>query len=182
MHLTTSRLILRPLTDADIPEMHGLFSDPQVARFNTIGILENESETRNILAPYFDQSTSEPSSLSWVILSKDAAKFIGEIGMGLAPSRYRKAEIHYSLLPVFWGQGLATEAVQCIVDHGFNRLGLHRIEAGVAVDNLASIKLLERIGFIREGRKRQILPLKDGWSDNFHYGLLDNDPRRQAKT
>lgn len=55
------------------------------------------------------------------------------------------------------------------------KLKLHRIEAGCAVGNIASIKVLEKAGMIREGRLRQVLPLKSGWSDNFQYSILETD-------
>jgi len=53
------------------------------------------------------------------------------------------------------------------LDFGFNTLKLHRIEAGCAVNNLGSIKVLEKVGMLYEGRERKTLPLKSGWSDNF---------------
>jgi hypothetical protein len=54
---------------------------------------------------------------------------------------------------------------------------LHRIKAGCAVENIASIKVLEKVGMIREGRGRQLLPLKSSWSDNFQYAILETDSR-----
>jgi RimJ/RimL family protein N-acetyltransferase len=68
-----------------------------------------------------------------------------------------------------------------IIDFSFNMLNLHRIQAGCAVDNIGSIKVLEKVGMIREGRGRQILPLKSGWSDNFEYSILETDKRKQSK-
>ncbi len=62
-----------------------------------------------------------------------------------------------------------------MIQFGFKTLKLHRIEAGCAVENHASIKVLEKAGMIREGRGRQILPLKSGWADNFEYAILENE-------
>ena len=56
---------------------------------------------------------------------------------------------------------------------GFHTLKLHRIHAGCAVDNIGSIKVLEKAGMQREGRARQTLPLIDGWSDNYNYAILE---------
>ena len=72
-------------------------------------------------------------------------------------------------------KGYATEALKEILRFGFDQLNLHRIEAGCAVENVASIKVLEKAGMQREGRKRQVLPLKSGWSDNFEYAILAAD-------
>lgn len=62
-----------------------------------------------------------------------------------------------------------------MLEFGFTELNLHRIEAGCAVENTGSIRVLEKVGMIREGRKRKVLPLKNGWSDNFHYAILSSD-------
>ena len=59
-----------------------------------------------------------------------------------------------------------------MIEQAFNRFLLHRIEAGVAVQNEKSIRVLEKLGMKREGRHREILPLISGWSDNFSYALL----------
>ena len=93
----------------------------------------------------------------------------------MAPARFQKAEISYSLLPEQWQKGLGTELVKQLLKHCFNTLGLHRVEAGVAIDNFASIRVLEKAGMKREGTQRKILPLSSGWSDNFSYAILKED-------
>ncbi len=65
-----------------------------------------------------------------------------------------------------------------MLDLGFDHLKLHRLQAGCAVGNLGSIKVLEKVGMIKEGRGRQILPLSTGWSDNYEYSILESDPRK----
>jgi ribosomal-protein-alanine N-acetyltransferase len=76
---------------------------------------------------------------------------------------------------VYWGKGYITEAASMVLDFGFRKLLLHRIEAGVAIDNVASIKVLEKIGMHNEGIRRKILPIRGEWKDNFHYALLEED-------
>ena len=93
----------------------------------------------------------------------------------LSPPKYQSAEVWYKLHPESWNQGYATEALRRLIEVGFNDLNLHRIEAGCAVDNIGSIRVLEKVGMTREGRMRQVLPLKTGWSDNFHYAILSSD-------
>ncbi|MEL7219689.1 MAG: GNAT family protein [Bacteroidota bacterium] len=77
--------------------------------------------------------------------------------------------------PNHWGSGYATEAVQAILAFGFEQLQLHRIEAGVATANIASIKVLERVGMLREGLCRKILPIRGEWYDNYMYAMLEED-------
>ena len=66
-------------------------------------------------------------------------------------------------------------ALKIIINFGFDDLKLHRIEAGCAVENIGSIRVLEKVGMNLEGRKRQNLPLKNGWSDNFEYAIVSSN-------
>ena len=95
--------------------------------------------------------------------------------LNLGRPKYKKGEIWYKIHPNFWNKGYATEALMGLLHFAFNNLGMHRIEAGCAVENFASIKVLEKVGMTREGRKRKVLPLKMGWSDNFEYAILEED-------
>jgi len=87
--------------------------------------------------------------------------------------------VWYKIHPDFWNKGFATEGLKAVIDFGFETLKLHRIEAGCAVDNIGSLKVLEKAGMLQEGRGRKLLPLKQGWSDNFKYAILETDIRRE---
>lgn len=95
--------------------------------------------------------------------------------MNIGVKKYQKAEIYYSLHPDYWGNGYATESVKTVLAFGFQQLQLHRIEAGVATANSASIKVLERAGMQREGLCRKILPIRGEWYDNYMYAILEED-------
>ena len=56
-------------------------------------------------------------------------------------------------------------------------LSLHKVEAGVACENERSIHVLEKSGMIREGLRRKILPIRGEWKDNYHYAIVEDDPR-----
>ncbi|MCB0670211.1 MAG: GNAT family N-acetyltransferase [Saprospiraceae bacterium] len=173
--IETRRLRLVPVVRTDIADIHQMNSIPDVARFNTIGIPGNIEVTEKMLEKLFDEKQS--STRGWTIRRQFDDQFIGVIGMNLAAERFRMAEMHYSLLPDYWGQGYATEAVRGLIGYAFEELGLHRLEAGVATGNLASIRVLEKAGMTREGLKRKILPIRGTWVDNFHYAILDEDER-----
>ena len=173
MGLTSERLLLQPLNEQDFLAIHEMNSHTQVARYNTIGIPRDISETTTRL----EKVVSNESALVWTIRAQETNDFIGEIGMNLSSEKYRKGEIYFSLHPDVWGQGYATEALKVVINYGFSHLNLHRIEAGVATENARSIALLERIGMTREGLCRKILPLQSGWMDNYMYAMLQEDPR-----
>ncbi len=171
VYVVTSSLKLNPLTEGDMTDVHILNSHEKVARFNTIGIPSDLNATLEFHKPMIDN----PDYIGWSIRLKDDNTFIGIMGLRLAPARFRSGEVHYSVIPKYWGRGFATEAVKAIVDLAFNTLNLHRIEAGCAVENCASIRVLEKTGFVKEGRKRKVLPLQNGWSDNYEYAILKED-------
>ncbi len=176
--LETKRLILKNITWNDVQAIHEMNSFKEVAAFNTIGIPKDIWETKNalrtIIEPKLDR---EKTQFIWVLRKKKTNQFIGEIGLTLAATRFKMGEIHYSLHPNYWNQGYAIEAVKSVINYCFEELKLHRIEAGVATENSKSIKLLEKVGMLREGLKRKILPIKGKWTDNYHYAILENDFR-----
>lgn len=168
----SERLFFSPLTAKDVSSIHALHSIPEVVTFNTIGIPANKAATSAILTQKLDPKNT--AHRGWIIRDFQQ-NFIGEMGLVLAPQRFKKAEISYSIHPTHWRKGYATEALCKGLEFAFNTLKLRRIEAGVAVANLPSIRVLEKAGLRREGQHRKILPLITGWSDNYTYAILATD-------
>ena len=108
----------------------------------------------------------------------DDKNFIGLIGLNLGKEHYKNAEIWFQLDYRFWNKGYATESLRKIIDFGFETLKLHRIEAGCAVNNVGSFRVLEKVGMLREAHTRKLLPLQSGWSDNYGYAILETDDRK----
>ncbi len=173
--LHTQRLVLSRITANDLDNIHKLHLEPLVAKYNTIGIPKTPQDTFGVIQGVLDDLPNpNPSQFGWIITTLTGT-FIGEIGLKLAPIRYKKGEIHFSLMPVFWGNGYALEAAQAVIDFGFNTLDLRRLEAGVAISNTKSVALIERLGMQREGQHREILPIAQGWTDNYSYAILKSD-------
>jgi RimJ/RimL family protein N-acetyltransferase len=175
-YLETERLLLTRVQKGDIELIHSLFTEPLVAKFNTIGIPETINVTSKILLPIIKQTlSSNPTNILWVVRLKEDRSFIGDFGLNLKASRYQSGEIYFSLLPQYWNKGFTTEIAKMLVKFCFEELNLHRIEAGCAIDNLASIRVLEKIGMQKEAHTRKLLPLKSGWTDNFGFAVLKED-------
>lgn len=176
MDLTSDRLLLKEVEWSDVENIHTLHSDPEVDRFNTLGIPSSIEDTRSVIRPAIEER-SKPvrTKFLWVIMIEHGNIFLGEIGLKLAEKRFRMGEIFYNLVPDRWGRGFATEAARRVLEFGFTDLELHRIEAGVATGNHASIRVLEKLGMKREGMRRQILPIRGEWKDNFHYAILESE-------
>lgn len=174
--LKTKRLHIRELTSADIENVHKLHSLPETDEFNTLGIPENIQTTEKILTEWLNLQKQEPrNSHIFCIDKNDDNKFIGLIAINLGKVNYKTAEVWFKIHKDHWRQGYTTEALTRLLKYGFNDLKLHRIEAGCAVENIASIKTLEKVGFIREGIKRKKLPIRGEWKDNYFYGILEED-------
>ena len=174
--LSTERVKLRFIELADLEAIHHLHSLPEVDEYNTLGIPENIDVSRSVIKPWIeDNQKAEKVNFTFAITDNDTSQFIGLIALKLGSKKFKNAEVWYKLNPTFWGMGYGTEALKGVLEFGFDKLGLHRIEAGCAVDNIGSIKVLEKAGMKREGRKRKVLPLKSGWSDNYEYAMLGDE-------
>jgi ribosomal-protein-alanine N-acetyltransferase len=177
--LLSGRLKLRFIELSDLHSIHCLHSLPETDEFNTLGIPENGEETKTIIESWISaHGQEEILNYTFAIEEINTNLFIGLFGLKLWANKHRRGEIWYKLHSDHWGKGYATEALNLILDFGFDTLNLHRIQAGCAVANIGSIKVLEKAGMIREGRGRQLLPLKSGWSDNFEYSILETDKRK----
>ncbi|MFT6336980.1 MAG: ribosomal-protein-alanine N-acetyltransferase [Saprospiraceae bacterium] len=182
IEVLTERTKCRLIKMSDLDAIHNLHSLPESDEYNTLGIPENIERTKVIIESWiFDNNLTEISNYTFAIETKLENGFVGLFGLKLASKKFNKAEVWYKLQPKYWKKGFATEVLAGMIDFGFDSLLLHRIQAGCAVANIGSIKVLEKVGMIREGRGRQILPLKSGWSDNFEYAILETDKRKQSK-
>ncbi|MES2680966.1 MAG: GNAT family protein [Bacteroidota bacterium] len=176
MKLITERLIMDEITMHYLQQVHELHSLPETDRYNTLGIPTSLSQTEELLKSWISLvNTSPKNKFVFVLLHKDTGAFTGLFGINMGKPNYRNAEIWYKLLPAYWNKGYATECTGEILRLCFNELGLHRVEAGCAVDNLASVKVLEKSGFIKEGRTRKLLPIRGEWVDNYFYAILEED-------
>ncbi|MDR2918417.1 MAG: GNAT family N-acetyltransferase [Tannerella sp.] len=177
MQLESERLVLQEITWDDIENIHALYSCPEVDEYNTLGIPENIEKTKEIIRSTIEAQEEENRKLyGWKIIRKDSGEFIGMAGFTLSANRFKLGEISYELLPSQWGQGYATEVAKTLIKTGFKEFNLHKVEAGVATENIRSIKVLEKAGMTREGLRRKILPIRGEWKDNYHYAIVEDDP------
>jgi len=174
--LETDRMQLEEITRKDIELIHELHSIPEVDEFNTLGIPRTIQDTIKITEPLLNSKRAYPRGrYEWKIMLKGSSQFIGLAGLTLSNDKFRIGEIYYKLHPEHWGNGYATEVAKCLIRSGFDNFGLHKIEAGVAVGNDRSVRVLEKCGMTREGLRRKILPIRGEWVDNWHYAIVETD-------
>lgn len=176
MKLQTDRLIFRQVSTADINNIHELHAAPETDKFNTLGTPETIQETEGIINEWLVAQNATPqTSYIFCLDLVDTNQFIGLIALNIGKPNYKTAEVWYKIHLDHWRQGYATEALTKLLDFSFNELKLHRIEAGCAVENIASSKVLEKVGMTKEGIKRKKLPIRGEWKDNYFYAILDED-------
>jgi ribosomal-protein-alanine N-acetyltransferase len=173
--LSTSRLIIRELNNDDLDFVHSINSIPEVQQYATLSIPKSVFESKEYLNRYIEHQNSNPRTEYGFCMSLTNHQPIGLVGLSNCLSKFKNAELWFKLHPKYWGQGYTTEATHHVLKFGFDKLLLHRIEAGVATGNTASIKVLEKIGMYNEGTRRKILPIRGEWVDNFHYAILEED-------
>lgn len=175
--LKSQRLTLRTFKVSDVSNVHHMLLQPESTLFNPSSYSEDKKETQKLVNIWRSEAESGQSRKNFTFLIETTIDciFVGIIAIDLIKLHYKNAETWYKLSPEIWGKGYATEALERIIRFGFEDLKLHRIEAGCAVDNIASYKVMEKCGMIREAHRRKLLPLKSGWSDNYEYAILEED-------
>lgn len=147
--LTTSRLLLREITETDRPFINAGLSDPKVTQY--YGIHFDSLEATQEQMKWF----ADPQQAWWAVCSRGNNTFYGAGGLNNISNIHNKAEIGFWLLPEYWGRGIMAEAFPLICDYGFETLNLHRIEGMVETHNHNCKKAMEKLDFQFEGTMRE---------------------------
>jgi RimJ/RimL family protein N-acetyltransferase len=169
--LTTERLRLRPLDERDIPAHYAVHSDPEVTRYWSSGPWTRIEQAEKAIADAI-AAQADGSVLYFGIELLATGELIGNAGLHHFFEQNRRCEIGYSLASKHWGQGYATEALRTIIRHGFDALDLNRIEADIDPRNIGSARVLEKLGFRKEGYMPERWFVCGEFADTVNYGLL----------
>ena len=151
--LETDRLILRHQELHDLDSLFALYCDPDVRQYIP-DAPRNYEETRKELEWHQNGYPKHPELGLWATVHKETGTFIGRCGLlPWAIDGHDEVEVAYLIGKAYWGQGLGTEAAQAILEYGFEQLDLPRLVCLTDKNNLASIKVAEKIGmtFEKEG-------------------------------
>jgi ribosomal-protein-alanine N-acetyltransferase len=172
--LETDRLILREMTHGDAEAVFKLFSDEAVTQ--TMDIYKFETiERAHRLINLVAERYRRKEGLRWGITFKDDNRIIGTAGFNYLDDRTLRGEIGYDLEQAQWGKGLTTEAVRAVLKFGFATIGLNRIEATTNLHNIASIKVLYKLGFKEEGIMREYGYWREEFQDLRMFSLLKRE-------
>lgn len=170
----TARLLLRPVEEQDVCDMHSYFSDPRVMRYVSLAVHYDIDQTLDSIHHYFLQNEKRGVPQPWVIHHKADDKVIGNLDIHTIEDDI--GEIGYLLHPDYWHLGIMSEAVRSLVHTAFTHVGLRRVQAFVAVENTHSVGVLKACGFVQEGVLRQYAQLSDGrYHDMILMSILKDD-------
>lgn len=173
--LETDRLILRQVTEDDLAELHQLRSNERAMEYLSRPRTTCEQDARDLLHE-FEVAQVGGTAVTWCMsLQQDSTTLIGIIGLYRISKANHRGEVGYTLMPEHWGQGLMSEAVQCLLDYAFDQLGFHSLEAHTDPRNQNSKRLLERNGFRFAGSFRDCLLFEGDYISSDLYELLKSD-------
>jgi RimJ/RimL family protein N-acetyltransferase len=176
----TKRLTLRPFTVSDAPDVQRL-----------AGVWDVAVSTLNIPHPYPDgaaemwigshaQLLAIGRALTYAVTLRDTGELAGAVGLVLEPAHAR-GELGYWVAQPLWGRGIATEAARKLLTHGFETLGLNRIQAVHFSTNPASGRVMQKLGMHFEGIRRQHVRRWDRFHDVAEYAVLSEDWREASR-
>ena len=175
--LESARLRLRPLRDDDLADLYAVFADPDVMRYWTRPPMRDINEARAYLAE-INANFESRTAFKWGITRLDHDRVIGTTSLFRLDTPHQTAEIGYALGSAHWGNGYAAEAVHRTCRFAFEELHLRRLEADIDPRHHASIHVVEKVGFQREGVLRERYIYQDEIQDVVYYGLLAREFQR----
>jgi [ribosomal protein S5]-alanine N-acetyltransferase len=172
--LTGRRVALRPLVLADAPALFALFSDPDVTRHWSRPPMTRLGQARTLVRD-IRAGYRSGELVQWGVTLAEGDEVVGTCTLFHFSRACRRAEVGYALNRRYWGRGLMHDALATLVGYAFGPLDCNRLEADIDPANVRSARILERLGFVREGRLRERWIVAGVKSDSDVYGLLRED-------
>ncbi len=174
--LEGERLRLRPLEESDEDAVYEGARHEEIARY-TLRI--PHPYPRESCLPFIKRKIAEfKEGKAYSFAVELEGKLIGIVGLHDFSATDKSAKIGYWLNKDYWGKGYATEATRLALEFAFEDLGLHRVEGGAFAENKASQRVQEKLGFKREGVRREAIYRNDSWHDRVVMGILASEFKR----
>ena len=169
--IETERLTIRLVERPDLPALLAINSNDTVTRFLPYESWKDmaDAEAWHSRA---EARHAAGEAVQFVIAHRESGRVIGACLLFHFEEASARAEVGYVLGQEYWGAGYMFEAMKALVAFAFEQMNLRRLEAELDPRNVASARLLERLGFLREGLLRQRWAMKGEITDSSLYGLL----------
>lgn len=170
-NLQTDRLLLEKLSLSHLDGLYEVYADEDTTRHVPRTRHESKAETEAMLQRII-QSCAEGKSLVWSVIHKPDGRVIGNAGLYQHHPVNRSASLGAVIHKDYWGRGIVVEALRQLIDFGFHSLNLVRIEASFETGNLASLRVVEKLGMTYEGTLRKNVVIKGEHRDSRVYSIL----------
>ncbi len=172
--MSGSQVYLRPLERTDLNDRYlGWLNDPEVTRYLETGIFPT---TPQDLERFYEEVTASRNQIILAIVEAKSGRHIGNVKLGPIHWIHRSATLGILIgEKKSWGKGIGIEATRLMVEYGFNRLNLRRIDLGVFADHESAVRCYEQVGFKTEGRMREALVRDGEYKDRLWMGLLRSE-------
>jgi ribosomal-protein-alanine N-acetyltransferase len=152
----TERLVLREITLADVEDIFAYSCDPEVFLYVGGSVHKTIEDSRKFIGEVLKQFEDQ-EILMWGIYHKGDKRLIGDCGFIQWDRKNKRTELDYLLSKDYWNQGLMTEAVRALIEFGFEQMKLERIQAICETANVASSRVMEKVGMQYEGLLRSYI-------------------------
>lgn len=175
--LETERLHLRRIHRDDADAMRDVLGDESVTHYlPDFPPNMNTREGMRSIIRFIEDGYHDETMIRWAVTLKEGdGRYIGSVGLHRWDRHNRFVETGYDLAQKHWRRGIMREALTSVLHFAFKGLDVHRVEADVVKGNIASIKLLETMGFQHEGTKRDRAWMHGQFYDLMFFGLLRGD-------
>lgn len=170
--LETERLVLRRTTLDDANDYFFLRSSPEAMKHICKPLQKSVEETKELIYK-INEMIAFNDGISWSVCLKNNKKMIGSVSFHRIEKDHYRAEIGYMLHPDYWRMGIISEAVEAIINYGFNTLNFHSIEAHIDPTNIGSKKLLQKFSFVKEAYFKENYFFNGKFLDTAVYCLLN---------
>lgn len=176
--LESKRFILREVKEYDYLSLYEIYSDKDVIKYQQIGTMQTIEQAQKSVQAFL-QGFRNRKFIRWCIAEKESDKVIGLITLHDFNIWNSHAEIGFMLNKKYWRQSVMWEAANEIITFAFGIIGLNRIEALIHPDNIASIKLSKKLGFEREGLKKEAAYNKrtNEYEDRLIFGVIKKNKK-----
>jgi RimJ/RimL family protein N-acetyltransferase len=171
IELCTPRLKLRWMDAGDAESHYAVFSDPEVTRYWSSGPWTSIGQSHEHIAAT-RAAYADGSGMRLGIELRQTGALIGNASLHRFVDASRRCELGYALARAHWGYGYVSEALRALLDYGFTALDLNRVEADIDPRNTASARVLEKLGFRKEGYMPERWIVQGEPADTVYYGLL----------
>ncbi|MFZ1800282.1 MAG: GNAT family protein [Chitinophagaceae bacterium] len=178
--LESERLILRKLILTDAPQLFELRTGEETMKFIDKDKIASVQVAQDMIQN-MDFQMQNHAAVMWGISLPGSAAIIGTIGFWRIVKDHHRAEIGYMLKPEYWNKGYVSEAMNTVINYGFQKMKLHTIEANINPHNLASRRVLEKQGFQQEGFYRENYYFNGKYLDTAVFSLLKSNRAKIKK-